>query len=327
MDLFTATSKLTVAYKPCAMKESKENIKIIEEQCPGVRLPEPNMFKLFQRHETAKWTYIWDGKGINATELGDVTKEVYGDLNNLEGGDGKSAEGFKCSTDCQNCYGKDKKYYFQDAEGWDINGDVPFTTVYNTDSEEKIPIPWINKDLWTPNDGTYSPRCECEPSYYNDNPQKPCPKSDRTDIDTMVCMLVRKQGGVLQGCHEGHFVLSLKKRGSKHPECWLVQIKLKNPDYDLEPVEGKNIKASFKCAKDFIGALSKSRIKTADRAYPTVYRLRNYCPRGFKGESKLSHGTVKYCKKNPDKADAAGSAQKFLSRSHRRRLLQNPGGS
>ena len=145
-----------------------------ESQCPGIALPEPNLFKLFRRKETAKFNYWWDDMKLNMGKKTTVGIEK-SEADAIEGGwltEGESLDGFQCAEDCKKCYGE-KGYPFPSAEGYKLSA-IPVTSAYRTDG---IEIPWIREENWDTEKGVYRPRCECEPSYAEDTKQRHVCKS------------------------------------------------------------------------------------------------------------------------------------------------------
>ena len=343
--LATAPQNISVAYQACTMKESKKNIRSTEAQCPSVALPEPNALKLFRKKETAHFEYFWNSvKIVKGNEevihkankannfQHDTTRHVPTQHvpQNVQSGwsqEGNAVEGFTCNDDCAHCYG-DEGYVFPDAEGFEVEH-VPSTMAYNENIDSSADIPWIRKENWNSATGMYRPHCECEPSY---NGARACQGVKRKNA-TMVCELVRN-GGILNGCHEGHFVVSAKRGNAS--ACFLVQMKLERVNHDLTfgVLENRKFDLSHSCAHKYIGTFTDSRKPQARRSRVTVQALTNDCPNGFSRDSKLTTHARKYCQKDKDtfddafqlidKDDGQTGVQK---RRRRRRLLTQYGAS
>ena len=309
LDAFTfKPQNLHVEYQACALKESVEQIRAVESQCPGVMLPEPNMLRLFQKRERVEWTYLWDSLRVSGSskEQNDAIENFKSktQAKNTELGmwrtEGNTVEGFKCNDDCQRCYGNDG-YTFPTADdtvplkGYDITS-IPTTTTYNNDANADA-IPWIRKENWNVAEGKYRPRCECEPSYDippGSEKYKKCKGTKFKDI-TMVCELVRN-GGILSGCHEGHFVMSVNK-GTADTRCLMIQIKFKEPEHclGLKSNSTKQVDITRRCAKERT-TFSARRPSLASRAEPTFTFLEyGKCPAGFHKE--VSGLGKSYCRK------------------------------
>ena len=194
-------------YQACSIKESKDNVQAAEGQCPGLALPEPNLFKLFRRKETARFRYWWDELRIKVGNEESTQGKHEFDDDAIWKSAGESLDGFKCAKDCENCYGK-KGYLFPNAAGYKLSA-IPVTSTYSADGTE---IPWIREENWDKEKGFYRPRCECEKSYTEDTKQRHVCKGQTYSDNTMVCELVRN-GGILNGCNQGRFVVSGIGRG------------------------------------------------------------------------------------------------------------------
>ena len=85
--------------------------------------------------------------------------------------------------------------------------------------------------------------------------------------NTMVCELVRN-GGILDGCHEGRFVVSGTRERDGDKKCFLVEINLLEVDHQLTPgvIEDKKLDYSRQCVRERIGRFIPSRQPLADRA-------------------------------------------------------------
>merc|ERR1712167_159453 len=202
-----------------------------------------------------------------------------------------SLDGFQCAEDCKKCYGA-KGYPFPNAAGYKLSA-IPVTSTYSADGTE---IPWIREENWDKEKGFYRPRCECEPSYANDTKQRhECPKGEKYSDNTMVCELVRN-GGILNGCHQGRFVVSGIRERDGGRKCFLVEIDLTRADHDLTPGVVQDVRLDYtrQCVRDNIGSFVKSRSPTAHRAVPTVTPLRKTCLAGWE-ESEMSSGEVTFC--------------------------------
>ena len=290
-------------YQFCILKETT-GVTAVGNMCPNVKLPEPNMFKLFLKKETVKFDLftaaILRHKGTKEVETIDtpwITRS------------GNAVSGFKCTEDCLHCYGDDG-YFFSDIKGYEI-AEIPSTTTYNSDPRDPA-IPWIRGENWDAAVGKYRPRCECEHSY---NGPKKCDGEIFKDV-TMVCELVRN-GGIMNGCHEGHFVIPAKKGAEE--TCILVNLALHEAttNHSLHTrTEYHDI--TFQCARNYVGSLIQEKERTATRPMPTAQKLTNTCPSGFSRTSALGG---KYCRKDEDSFDK--QADKRDQR--RRSLLQHQG--
>eukprot|EP00945_MAST-04E_sp_MAST-4E-sp1_P002141 g2141.t1 len=337
LDIFGKAWNIENTYEACSIKESKKNVLETKRECPGLALPEPNLFKLFRRKETGKFNYWWD------SEL-----EKYPNKDDIGGWvSGNSLEGFQCTKDCQNCYGESGYYPFPNAQGYDLSA-IPVTSTYSAEGTE---IPWIREENWDKKNGFYRPRCECEPSYAEDTKQKHVCKGEKYSDNTMVCELVRN-GGILNGCHQGRFVVSGIRKTDGDRKCFLVEIDLARAEHDLAPGVDPDVTLDYtrQCVRRDIGGFLDSQPPTAERAVPTVTPLRKTCLPGWE-ESEMSSEEVTFCRKTADdsferalkalnkkrkdgfskeKKDSGKSSRRLLQRRTkampRRRLLQKANG-
>jgi len=332
LDLFTSMpQRIENTYQACSIKESKDNVQATEGQCPGLALPEPNLFKLFRRQETARFGYWWDELRIKVGNKESTQGKQEFDDDAIWKSAGESLDGFQCAKDCENCYGE-KGYPFPNAEGYKLSA-IPVTSTYSADGTE---IPWIREENWDKEKGFYRPRCECEPSYTEDTKQRhECPKGKKYSDNTMVCELVRN-GGILNGCHQGRFVVSGIRERDGDRKCFLVEIDLTRVKRDLNAGVVQDLRLDYtrQCVRENIGSFVKSRSPTADRAVPTLTPLRKTCLSGWE-ESEMSSGEVTFCRKKAD--DNFETALKEMlegekkglkvQQSRGRRLLQRRQGS
>jgi hypothetical protein len=336
LDAFVSGQNIENTYHACTIKESRDNIKKTENQCRGFALPEPNIFKFFRRKETGKFTYWWD----SFSKQDKLKKDYIGGWVH-----GDSLDGFQCSEDCKNCYGE-KGYPFPNAAGYKLSA-IPVTSTYRSDGTE---IPWIREENWDKENGVYRPRCECEPSYTEDTKQRHVCTGKKYSDNTMVCELVRN-GGILNGCHQGRFVVSGIRERDGHRKCFLVEIDLTKAEHKLAIDPNKKLDYTRQCLREHIGSFVKSLSPTAHRAVPTVTPLTLTCLSGWK-KSEMSSGEVTFCRKTADdsfetalkalnkkrkdgspkeKKPSGKSGRQLLQRRTkampRRRLLQKAGGS
>merc|ERR1711990_491546 len=145
--------------------------------------------------------------------------------------------------------------------------------------------------------GVYRPRCECEPSYAEDTKQRHVCKGQTYSDNTMVCELVRN-GGILNGCNQGRFVVSGIRERDGDRKCFLVEIDLTRAEHDLTPGVVQDLRLDYtrQCVRENIGSFVKSRSPTAERAVPTVTPLRKTCLPGWE-ESEMSSEKVTFCRK------------------------------
>jgi hypothetical protein len=166
----------------------------------------------------------------------------------------------------------------------------------------------------------------------------------------MVCELVRN-GGILNGCHQGRFVVSGIRERDGFRKCFLVEIDLTKAEHKLAIDPNKKLDYTRQCLREHIGSFVKSLSPTAHRTVPTVTPLRRTCLSGWE-ESEMSSGEVTFCRKTADdsfetalkalnkkrkdgspkeKKPSGKSGRQLLQRRTkampRRRLLQKAGGS
>lgn len=312
LDFFTSMpQRIENTYQGCSIKENKTIILATADQCPGIALPEPNLLKLFRRKETANFTFWWNEIYINLLDAPEEEKKILSDktlsISSPWETKGESLEGFKCINDCQNCYGEDGAYKFPNAVGYDISV-VPTTTTYGLGRE----LPWIRKENWDKDEGVYRPRCECELSYRNSPQQKHSCKGKEYKDNTMVCELVRN-GGILDGCHEGRFVVSGTRERDGDSKCFLVEINLQEVEHHLKPgcVEDKKIDYPRQCVEERIGRFIDSEQPVANRSVPSVQELGSRCLSGW-SKSEMSSSSVLYCKKDHKDSFGKDSFDKAL---------------
>ena len=282
-------------YKNCVKFESKKNYQYAAESCPNdVLLPTPNTFEYKTYQEQFKKAWMW-------------SIEAFGfDKGNQESISFKSPLmaqmfGFQCNKPCKNCYGNNNGYPFPHVKGYTLDF-IPKTSVYGVKKKTEEDIPWIREENWDPETAMYYPRCECEHGYKG-NETCTGKTYNKGDI-TMVCEMVKPNGGILDGCFEGHFVVSAKSKDGTS-KCFVLQMNLENACFDWHE-KGLDMSNNTKipnlafsnnqCLLKNLGAIGKQKTYIAERPAPNLVELKNTklaCPDDFSDRIKNTN----YCKK------------------------------